>query len=62
MEPINQKSILRKMTPSERLKAALELYDFAWKMKEAGLRALHPDWDPAKIRRELRKIFLHART
>ncbi|MFC1567480.1 hypothetical protein ACFL3R_01415 [Thermodesulfobacteriota bacterium] len=50
------------MTPEQKLRIALKLYNTARKFKVAGLRKQHPDWSEEKIRRKVREIFLYART
>jgi hypothetical protein len=53
---------LRRLTGPEKLQAAAALYWSARKVKAAGLRDRHPDWPEERIQREVRGIFLHART
>ena len=48
------------MTPSQKLKAAMDLYYSAKELKAAGLRYQHPDWTEERIREEVREIFRHA--
>jgi len=55
-----QKRILKTMTPSQKLKAAMDLYYSAKELKAAGLRYQHPDWTEERIREEVREIFRHA--
>jgi len=54
--------ILRAMTPEQKLRAAERLYWTARSLKAAWLRAQHPDWTEYKVQREVREIFLNART
>jgi hypothetical protein len=53
-----QVAILRKMTPEQKLAAAERLYWSARQLKEAALRAAHPDWSQERIERQVRKAFL----
>jgi hypothetical protein len=53
---------LRRLTGPEKLQAASALYWSARKVKAAGLRDQHPEWSEERIQREVREIFLHART
>jgi len=57
-----QKRIFQSMTHGQKLKIALRLYYSARELKEAGLRALNPDWDEGKIEDKVREIFFYART
>ena len=57
-----QKHILQIMTPEQKLRVALQLYDSAMEAKIAALRSQHPDWPEARIKAKARKIFLYART
>ena len=54
--------ILRTMSPAQKLKAAERLYRSARQLKEAALRARHPDWTDEAIRRAVREVFLNSRT
>ncbi|MFC1822571.1 hypothetical protein ACFL9T_07675 [Thermodesulfobacteriota bacterium] len=55
-----QKRILKTMTPSQKLKVAMDLYYSARELKAAGLRAQHPGWTEERIREEVREIFNNA--
>ena len=44
-----QKRSFQSMTPEQKLRIALKLYNTARKFKVAGLRKQHPDWSEAKI-------------
>ncbi len=50
------------MTGAQKVKAAFQLYWSARKIKAARLRQVHPDWTEEEIRKEVTRIFLHART
>jgi hypothetical protein len=62
MQPMKtQTDVLRAMTPGQRLEAAARLYWTAREIKEAALRARHPDWTDAQIKRAVVEAFLYAR-
>jgi hypothetical protein len=51
----------RMMSPAQKLRAAERLYYSARQLKEAALRAQHPDWTDQAIRQAVRQIFLYVR-
>lgn len=53
-----QLQIFQRMTPGQRLQAALRLYWSARALKQAALRAAHPDWSDGELRRGVRDAFL----
>jgi hypothetical protein len=57
----DQQKILQAMSPAQKLRAAERLYYSARQLKEAILRAQHPDWTDEAIRQAVRQIFLYAR-
>ena len=57
-----QVAALRAMTGARRWRLAEQLYWSARKMKRAGLRQQHPDWQEQQLDDEVRRIFSHART
>jgi hypothetical protein len=57
-----QFAILRAMPGERRLKLAEGLYWSARKLKAAGVRSQHPDWSEEKVKAEVNRLFLHART
>jgi hypothetical protein len=57
-----QIEILRKMTPEQRWHAAHRLYWTVRRHKTAFLRCQHPDWPEDKLKDEVRRIFLNARS
>ena len=57
-----QKKSYQAMTPEKKLQLALDLYYSAKKIKTAGLKKQHPEWDMEKINQKVREIFLYART
>ena len=50
------------MSPEEKLEVAMQLYYSARKLKAAGVRAEHPDWDEEQVQQVVREAFLYART
>lgn len=46
------------MTPEERLRAALRLWQSAWDLKMAWVRQLHPQWSDEQVLKEVRDAFL----
>jgi hypothetical protein len=60
-EKIHQ-DILRKMTFAQKWEQACGLRETAWKIKAAGVRLKHPDWNEKQVEAEVRKIFLYATT
>ena len=48
------------MTPSQKLKVAMDLYYSARELKAAGLRNQHPDWTEDQIQEKVLEIFRHA--
>jgi hypothetical protein len=57
----DQQKILQAMSPAQKLRAAERLYYSARQLKEAALRAQHPDWTDDAISQAVRQIFLYAR-
>jgi hypothetical protein len=45
--------ILRRKTPAERLAIAAGLWRSARVLLTSNLRSLHPDWDEARLQREV---------
>lgn len=58
---MDQRQVIKGMTPAQKLKAAERLYWSARELKAAGLRARHPEWTEADVQRKVREIFLYAR-
>jgi len=54
--------IVQAMSPAQKLRAAERLYYSVRQLKEAALRAEHPDWTDEAIHQAVRAIFLYART
>jgi hypothetical protein len=57
-----QIEILRAMPGAQRLELAEKLYWSARKLKTAGVRSRHPHWPEEKVKAEVNRIFLNART
>lgn len=55
-------AILRAMTPEQKLKAAQWIYESAWQLKLAWIRAQHPDWSDEQVHAAVREAFLYARS
>ena len=53
-----QRVALRRMSPAQKLDAALRLYHSARELKACWLRSLHPDWPAERVRAEVRRLFL----
>ena len=54
--------IYRTMSPAKKWQEWTRLRETAWKLKAAGLRALHPTWSDQDVENAVRKIFLYAVT
>lgn len=52
-----QREIIRKMTPAQKFAIAQGLYDTAWEIKRAALRAQHPDWSEEQVLARVKRIF-----
>jgi len=57
-----QIEIYRRMSPAQRIGAAMQLYMTAREIKAAALRSLHPDWDEKRVEQDVREAFLYARS
>jgi hypothetical protein len=55
-----QIKVLRKMTPAQRLKIALEFPEEIRQLKAAALRAQHPQWAEKQIAQALREFVRHG--
>lgn len=51
-------TILKRLTPSQRLAATFEATGFVRRILRAGLRDLHPDWPEGRIKAEVAARFL----
>ncbi len=50
------------MSPEKKLNLSLQLYYSARELRKAAVKSKHFDWDDAKVDKEVREIFLYART
>jgi hypothetical protein len=57
-----ERTILQRMTPGQRLQAFVRLYHSARNIKAAALRSFHPDWTEQKVQQAVREAFLYGRT
>jgi len=57
MPECTQDALLRKMPPSQRLAIAQSLYETAWEIKAAGLRAQFPKAAEEHVQEAVRRIF-----
>lgn len=55
-----QMAAIQKMTPGQRLDAAVEMIHAARRFRAAALGAMHPDWLPVQIAAEVRRRWLYA--
>jgi hypothetical protein len=58
----SQIAAYRRMGPTGRWAEACKMRRFAWNLKTEGIKSVHPDWSPAQIEAEVRKLFLHGST
>ena len=49
-------------SPQKKLELSMQLYYSARELKRAALKHFHPDWSEEEIEKELRRIFMYART
>jgi hypothetical protein len=61
MHPL-QIQIYKSMSPEQKLRIAMGLHETARKLKFAGLKNQHPDWDKEQLQEKVREIFLYATT
>jgi hypothetical protein len=52
----------KNFSPQKKLDLSMQLYYSAKELKRAALKQFHPEWNDIKIDKEVRRIFLHART
>jgi hypothetical protein len=53
--------ILRRMTPQQRLRAGMNLYHFARRLKLTALQRNRPDLSESELKLRLNESFLYAR-
>ena len=63
-EPLHPVQIegFKRMTPREKLKMVVQLYNTAIRLRIAGLRMTHPDWSDERLAFEARRGLLFAGT
>jgi hypothetical protein len=52
--------VLRRMTPDQKLEAALSLQEMAIETMREGVATDHPDWTPAQIQVEVARRIMEA--
>jgi hypothetical protein len=57
-----QNEALRAMNPARKLEIAHSLVEGARLLKRAGLASAHPEWDAARLDREVARVFRRARS
>lgn len=57
-----QYEFLKKMSPQQKLEAAMSLYYSAKELKSAWLSQLHSEWSDQKIKQIVREAFVNARS
>ena len=55
-----QVAAIRKMTPSQRLDAAVEMIHAARRFQAEALATMHPDWSRERVQAEVRRRWLYA--
>ena len=60
MDGPTQADIIAKMTPAQKLRAAMRLYWSARALKTAAVRQQHPDWTDDAVARHVRDLFLFS--
>ncbi len=54
--------IYKKMSPTLKWLEAWKLREAAWALKLAGMKLAHPDWDEERLKKAVKRLFLHATT
>ena len=63
MNPNNsQYKFLKKMSPQQKLEAAMNLYYSAKELKSAWFSQIHSEWSNQKIKQAVRDAFINARS
>ena len=57
-----QIKIYKRLSPTEKLRIAGELYATCRNLKTAALRRQHPEWSAQEVEKKVREIFLYAQT
>ena len=55
-----QVAAIKRMTPGQRLDAAVEMMHAARRFQAAALGVMHPDWSKEQIAAEIRRRWLYA--
>ena len=58
---VMQAEALRRRSPAERLRMAIDMSHLARSFTRAGVRARHPDWSDATIDREVIRLAFDGR-
>jgi hypothetical protein len=56
-----QDAILRRMTPQQKLEAAMQLYYSCRQLKTAWIHQCHPDWPQQQVEQAVKEAFANAR-
>ncbi|MFH0920137.1 MAG: hypothetical protein V1913_07215 [Fibrobacterota bacterium] len=57
-----QIGIYKNMSPAQKWRILHEMIETARRLKRAGIRHFHPDWDSEAVEAELRRIWIRAVT
>ena len=57
---LTQIDVLRRLTPGQRLEAAIDLYWSARQLKAGFLRTNHPEWSEEQVEEAVREAFMRA--
>lgn len=57
-----EQTILKRLSPAQRLSAFAQLYRSARTIKAAALRSFHPEWTEEQVQQSVREAFLYGRT
>jgi hypothetical protein len=55
-------TLLRRLTPAEKLRVSFQLRETAWQLTAAGVRLRQPELDDTAVEDRVREIFLRAAT
>jgi hypothetical protein len=53
-------AVMRRMTPEQKWRAAIELWELAVEFARAGVRSSHPDWPEVQVRNEVTRRILES--
>jgi len=57
-----ERDIFRAMSPERKYETLMELRRFAWELKAAAIRDLHPELTSEQINRRVAEVFIRAST